>query len=260
MSTGVYEDKLKNGRANFRASLTCKRKHISLGSYSTRIKAENAYNFATDLLNGKADIPSYPKSCPLLFEKYVSIINLRDNGIYFSTPIYLSKREFTYWLSPERALRFDLDDLFYFSGHKIMERGSRFFIAEYGMQTGLKEHFGIMSFAVPGRDFLFINEDELDYRRENIEIINRYHGVRRIDSLLKTEYKAIIHLRSNYVVGVYKTEKEAAIAYNKAADILTKNGFKKDFMQNYVEGISAKEYADIYTNVRISDKICHLSV
>lgn len=258
MSTGVYIDTLKNGHKNYRAGLTYKRKHISLGSYSTLKRAEDAYNFASGLLKGEGDIASFDRSCPLLFDKYVSIVNLRDNGIYFPTPIYLYKRDFNYWISPDRALRFDMDDLFYFSSHKIMERGNRFFIAEYGMQTGLREHFGIMSFAVPGRDFIFINGDSLDYRRENLEIINRYHGVRRIDSMLKTSYKAVIHLRSNYVVGVYDTEKEAAIAYNKAADVLVKNGFGKNFMLNYVEGISAREYAEIYTKVKISKKIMKL--
>ena len=197
MSTGVYEDKLKNGKKNFRASLTYQRKHISLGSYKTFKQAEAAYRYATDLLKSDRDILSYPDKCPLLFEKYVSIVNLRDNGIYFPNPIYLEKRVFRYYLSPDRALLFDMDDLFYFSSHKIMERGGRFFISEYGMQTGLRERFGIMSFAVAGRDFLFINGDPLDHRRENIEIINRYRGVRKKETLTKTSYKAVIHLRSD---------------------------------------------------------------
>ncbi len=258
MPTGVYIDKMKNGRDNYRAGLTHKGKHISLGSYESFEQAESAYLFASDLLKNDRDILSYPESCPLLFEKYVTIINLRDNGIYFSTPIYVDKRVFRYFLSPDKALIFDMDDLFFFSGHKIMERGNHYFISEYGMQTGLKEHFGIMSFAVPGRDFLFINGDELDYRRENLEIINRYHGVRRIDKVLKTTYKAVIHIRSNYVVGTYDTETEAAIAYNKAADILKKNGFTNEFMLNYLDGISAKEYAEIYTKVKLSDRIYQL--
>jgi hypothetical protein len=69
------------------------------------------------------------------------------------------------------------------------------------------------------------------------------------------KYKAVIHIRSNYVVGKYASEAEAAIAYNKAADILIKNGIRKNFIQNYVEDISASQYADIYTKVKISDKI-----
>ena len=255
MSTGVYVDKLKNGKENFRASLTYNRKHISLGSYPDHDAAEQAYKCASELLKGSASVQDYTEDCPLLFDKFVSLVNLRDNRIYFPTPIYLGKIDFLYYLSPDRVLRFDMDDLFYFSSHKIMERGGRFFISEYGMQTGLRERFGIMSFAVPGRDFLFINGDPLDHRRENLEIINRYRGVRKQKSLTKTTYKTVIHVRSDYVVGVYETEKEAAIAYNKAADTLIKNGVKKEFTQNYLADVSAKEYADIYTKVSISKKI-----
>ena len=75
---------------------------------------------------------------------------------------------------------------------------------------------------------------------------------------LKKQYKATIHIRSNYVIGIYKTEKEAAIAYNKAADILTKNGFDRNFFQNYIDGMSNKEYAEIYSQVKISDTIMNL--
>ncbi|MBQ9862841.1 MAG: hypothetical protein IJM28_02930, partial [Lachnospiraceae bacterium] len=75
---------------------------------------------------------------------------------------------------------------------------------------------------------------------------------------LKKQYKATIHVKSNYVIGVYQTEKEAAIAYNKAADTLTKNGFDKEFFQNYVEDLSNKEYAEIYSRLKISDRIINL--
>ncbi|MCR5309869.1 MAG: hypothetical protein K6E32_00460 [Lachnospiraceae bacterium] len=253
---GVYTDKKKNDRPNYRAGITVTGKHISLGSYTSEKKAHEAYLFAGQLLKDRSlTIQDYKSSCPLIFEKYVTLINLRDNNIYFATPIYLYKRDFGYFLSPVRELKFDMDDLFYFSQHKIMERGNHLFISEYGMQTSLRDRFGIMSFAVEGRDFLFINKDDLDYRRENLEIINRYHGVRLIKTLRKTVYKAVIHLRSDYVVGNYLTEKEAAIAYNKAADILIKNGFSKNFMQNYLEDVSPREYAMIYTDVKISEKI-----
>ena len=140
-----------------------------------------------------------------------------------------------------------------------MERGNHLFISEFGMQTSLRERFGIMSFAVEGRDFKFINKDNLDYRRENLEIINRYRGVRLVKNLRKTFYKAVIHLRSDYVIGNFPTEKEAAIAYNKAADILKKKGFTKNFSQNYLEDVSPREYALIYTDIKISEKIQNLT-
>ena len=56
-------------------------------------------------------------------------------------------------------------------------------------------------------------------------------------------------------MGKYNTESEAAIAYNKAADILIKNGVKKAFQLNYLENMSPSQYADIYMKVKISSKI-----
>lgn len=35
-------------------------------------------------------------------------------------------------------------------------------------------------------------------------------------------YQAQIHIRGNYRIGIYETAQEAAIAYNKAIDILKK--------------------------------------
>lgn len=259
MSKGVYIDKKKNGSLNYRASITIDKKHISLGSYNSEKEASEAYSFSSKVYkNSKYTISSYKDSYPIHFEKYVILINLRDNKIYFSTPIYLRKRDFSYYLSPFEELKFDLDDLFYLSTRKIMKRGNHLFLSDYGMQVSLRERFGIRSFSVEGRDYNFVNGDSLDYRRENIKIINHYMGVRRFEKKLKTYYKVIIHLRSNYVVGIYITEEAAAIAYNKAADVLTKNGFSKEFVQNYVDTISPKEYAEIYTNVKISPTIYEL--
>ncbi len=75
---------------------------------------------------------------------------------------------------------------------------------------------------------------------------------------MKTEYKVVIHPSSDFVVGIYSSEKEAASAYNKAADVLNKNGFKKDFLQNFVDNCTNKEYADIYDKLPISKKILAL--
>lgn len=259
MLPGVYKDIKKNGEKNYRASLTIGQKHISLGSYSSEIQASATYSFAREILQDqKHSLYNYSESFPIKFDKYISLINLRDNNIYFSNPIYIRKRDFSYFLSPFEELKFDIDDLFYFSQHKIMSRGNHYFVSEYGMQTSIKERFGIKSFALEGRDFIFVNSDSLDFRRENIKIINNYYGVTTIEKKLKKSYKAVIHIRSNYVIGIYSTEKEAAIAYNKAADTLTKNGFERNFFQNYIDDISAKEYAEIYTRVKISDTIINM--
>ena len=259
MLPGVYIDKKKNGEKNYRASITLDGKHISLGSYDTEIQASAAYSLAKEILRNKLySCYNYSESYPIKYDKYVSLINLRDNHLYFSNPIYIRKRDFSYFYSPFEELKFDMDDLFFFSQHKIMCRGNHYFVSEFGMQTSVKERYGIKSFAVEGRDFLFVNSDSLDFRRENLKIINRYHGVTVTEKNLKKIYKATIHVRSNYVIGKYSSEKEAAVAYNKAADILIKNGFKKAFMQNYIDDCSNKEYAEIYSRVKISGTILNL--
>lgn len=256
MPTGVYVDYKKNGKPNYRASITLSGKHISIGSYDTYEDANAAYEEALTVTNNPDILISdYSADYRLLFSKFVVLINLRDNKIYFSVPIYVGKREFKYCLSPFEILTFDIDDLFYFSNKTIMKRGSHYFVSDYGMQVSVRERLGIMSFAVPGRDYIFINGDHYDFRRENIEIINRYRGVRRIPHKMSYKYKAVIHVKSNYVVGIYSSEKEAAIAYNKAADILIKNGVNKEFEMNYIDNISNKEYADIYSRLKISDKL-----
>lgn len=259
MLPGVYIDTKKNGEKNYRAGMTFKGKHISLGSYTSEIQASASYSFASEVLNDtKYSIYNYSDSFPIKFSKYIALINLRDNKIYFSNPIYLRMRFFSYFLSPFEEFKFDMDDLFYYSQHKIMARGNHYFVSEYGNQVSLKDRYGIRPFSVEGRDFVFINSDSLDFRRENLKILNQYYGVTTNEKNLKKKYKTIIHVRSNYVVGTYDTEIEAAIAYNKAADILKQNGFDKDFMINFIERISPKEYADIYSKLPISKAVKNL--
>lgn len=256
--SGVYKDTKKDGTPNFRASITRRGKHISLGSYSSENEANRAYEYALLLLDSKLAIHDFDSSCPLIFEKYVVLINLRDNGIYFSTPIYLEKRGFLYYYSPEDIYKFDLDDLFYFSSHKIMKRGNHLFVSDYGAQTSVNEHFGIRPFCVEGRDYVFINGDKRDFRRENLKIINRYFGVIKKESKMKVTYKAYINIKGRFIIGTYDTEIQAAIAFNKAVDVVRSKGITKKYPQNYIEGISPREYASIYTELTISDKLYNI--
>ncbi len=259
-NAGVYETTLKDGTPSFRASITFRGKHISLGSYSNAEDASTAYKEASHVLgNDKNTIHNFQKDMVLPFEKYVSLINFRDKGMYISNPIYLEKRFFIYYLSPDHTLKFDIDDLFYYSSHKIMQRGSHLFVADYGSQLSVLQRYGIKSYAVQGRDYIFANEDSTDLRYENIIILNRYHGVRQYIENGFIKYKTIIHIKSNYVVGKYESEAEAAIAYNKAADILIRNGIIRNFQQNYVEDLTASQYADIYTSINISPRIYTLA-
>lgn len=253
---GVFPAVKKNGEAYFRASLTHKRKHVSLGSFSTAQEAHQAYLAGQQLLRDATfTIAHYNKKSPLSFDKWVCLINFRDNGIYFGNPIYIAKRMFYYHLSPTVTLKFDPDDLFYYSSHKIMCRGNHYFVADYGSQVSIVSRYGIKPYAVEGRDFRFINGDNTDFRRENLEILNIYHGVILEQKKGQYSYTVRIHLNGNYLVGRYSTEEEAAIAYNKAIDILKKNGVTKNFIPNYVENVPPRRYAEIYTNLTIAPGI-----
>lgn len=253
---GVYEATKKDGSLYYRASLTYKSKHISLGSYSTPADAHNAYMEGLQLLNDPSlSLIDFREDCLLMFEKWVILLNFRNNGIYFGTPIYVGQKMFYYYLSPTHVLKFDLDDLFYFASHKIMCRGNHYFVADYGMQVNIASRFGIKNYAVPGRDFRFLNQDPTDFRRENLEILNTYQGVTLEQKKGRYIYTVRIHLKGNYLVGRYEQEWHAAIAYNKAIDILKRKGVTKAFTPNYIEGISPREYAEIYTQVKISPKL-----
>lgn len=253
---GVYETQKKDGSVYYRASFTYKGKHISLGSFDNKIKANQAYAEAGRIIGGRdITIGNYAPDSALPFEKWVVIINFRDNGLYFSTPIYARPKFFYYYLSPSLVLKFDIDDLFYYSSHKIMKRNGHLFVADYGMQVSILSRYDIKSFAVAGRDYVFLNGDNTDFRRQNIKIINRYNGVYAITAKGRTKYKAKINVPGYYIIGVYKSELEAAVAYNKAVDILKRNGVKKNYTPNYIDGLSPSAYADIYSKLKISDKI-----
>ena len=254
---GVFRAVKKDGTVYYRASLTYHGKHISLGSYPEASDAHLAYTEGIRLTgDSSVTLQSYEQSSPLPFEKWVCLINFRDNGIYLGNPIYMGQQLFYYYLSPHHVLKFDLEDLFYYSSHKIMRRGNHYFVADYGMQITLTSRYGIQSYAVPGTDYCFRNSDPTDFRRENLEIHNIYHGVRKTTTKNgQYVYTVRIHIRGNYLVGRYATETEAAIAYNKAIDILRSKGVTNNFSYNYVEEIAPSRYAEIYSALTIAPGI-----
>lgn len=254
---GVCPSRKKDGTVYFRSSITYRRKHISLGSFDTETLAHKAYLEAKNILEKNTiTLEQFSINNILTFEKWVVLINFRDNGLYFATPIYVRPKFFLYYLSRETILKFDTDDLFYYSSHKIMQRKGHLFVADYGMQVNILSRYGIPNYSVVGRDYAFINNDPHDFRYENIHIMNPYHGVRIITGRDgKKSYKAYIHIHGNYIIGTYETAEKAAIAYNKAIDILQKNGLHKNFTPNYMEGMSPYLYATIYAEIKISDKI-----
>ena len=89
----------------------------------------------------------------LPFEKVVILINYRDNNIYIKNPIYLFNNYFVYYLNQSTILKFDKDDLFYYSSHKIQYRGGHLFVSDYGMQYNILNRYGIKPYAVKGKDY-----------------------------------------------------------------------------------------------------------
>ena len=260
-ASGVYKTTKKDGTTYYRCSVTVKKKHISLGSYATEDEAAAAYKEARSILDSDTDRPPHsPVHLP--YQKFITLLNLRVNGVYFPNPIFLKKNFFEYHLSPDRILKFDRDDLFFYAAHKIQLKGGYLFVCDYGSQYKILKRYGIRPFAVEGRDYLLINGDHNDYRYSNIRILSNYTGVRAeykdAEKSLISGYTAVIHVNGDFIVGRYDTEELAAIAYNKAVDTLHKNGFKKNFITNYIERLSGEEYKALYNKVIISEKILSL--
>jgi hypothetical protein len=125
------------------------------------------------------------------------------------------------------------------------------------MQTTILNRYGIRDYAVYKRDYDFANDDPTDFRYANIIVINRYHGVTEYESHGVRRYRVKIHINGNYTVGTYSSAEKAAIAYNKAVDLAKKAGYNRNFPQNYIETISAGEYADLYRSIKLSAKYLH---
>lgn len=260
MLTGVYTARKKDGTLFYRSSITYKNKHISLGSYPSEELAADAYLDANRILNTFTLTPeSDYHNFTLSFGKIISLLNFRDNGIYMKTPIYIRNKYFQYFLDKDTDLKFDIEDLFYYSTRTISVRGNHLYVSDYGMQVSLPSRYGIRNYAVPGKDFVFINGDSSDFRSSNLKIYVKYHGVY---CLLQPEqmpstrqiYKAKIHIKGDWVIGIYPSEAEAALAYNKAVDMAKNAGIRKNYPVNYIEEYTSKEYAEKYVNIPISTK------
>lgn len=256
MLPGVFQAQKKDGTIYYRSSITYHTKHISLGSYPVATDAAKAYSDACRILYESAvNIHNFHETpTALSYDKVIILLNFRDNKMYFGNPIYLRKGYFSYFLSPNLELKFDNDDLFYYSGHRILKRQGHLYVNDYGMQYSILSRYGIKPYSVAGRDFTFANGDETDYRYSNIIVRNHYHGVCEYVKNGIKRYCVSIHINGNYKIGTYATEEKAAIAYNKAADLAKSHGISKNFPENYIDAISPKEYADIYSSLSISKK------
>ncbi len=253
MSTGVYKAYKKDKTPYYRAYMHFKGKHISLGNYATESEANVAYIEAKNLTTSSETVLDALGDLEALsFEKAVSILNYKNTGIYFGAPIYLEKNYFRYYLNSDYPLIFDREDLFYYSEHKILQRGGYLFVNDYGSQINILSRYGIRKHSVKGIDYIFKNGNERDLRYENVEVINPWNGVKREIRNGITVYEVKIHINGYVQVGIYKDEITAAVAFNKACDMAKAYGIEKEYEQNYVlSHITAKDYAVIYSSLHI---------
>ena len=258
---GIYTARKKNGSIYYRASITYKKKHISLGSYPDEPTASRAYQESRFILDHtEITLAQHNLFSCLPHDKFICLLNFRDNGIYFKTPIYLYKKYFEYYLAESEILKFDRDDLFFYASKKIQKKGGYLFVSDYGSQYSILSRYGIRPFAVYGRDYRMINADALDFRYSNIEIINTYAGVQKKEAANgQIVYQTKIHVNGDFVVGTYADEISAAIAYNKAADTLTSHGICKAYARNYIVSMNSREYHTAYDLLSISKKLTELA-
>jgi hypothetical protein len=257
---GVYESVKKNGQIYYRSSITFEGRHISLGSYDCPTLAHNAYLLAKKIIyTPSLSIYDYEDTMCLSFDKWVVLMNYRDHHYYFSTPIYMHKYYFSYFITYSEELFFDIQDLFYYANHKIHKRQGYYFVNDYGMQVNIMSRYGVKNHSVLGRDHRFVDGDTHNLRYDNIQVINPYYGVRREHPLVAPTYKSTLNIHGNYVIGRYKDMITAAIAYNKAVDYLLENGIvSKAYPKNYIADMNQETYKATYNKVKISKKILDL--
>ncbi len=253
---GVTSAHKKNGTIYYRSSLTLHGKHISLGSFDTPQKAHQAYTEACAIVREhKYEFSDFHSGFALDFHKFVILMNYRNTNIYFKTPIYLMRDFFYYYLTPDHYLIFDREDLFFYANHQIQVRGGYLFICDYGSQYNILSRYGIKNYARRGIDYIFVNQNEYDFRYENIKIINEYTGVTQIESKDQILYEAVIHIRGNYLIGRFQEKKVAAIAYNKAVDYLANKGIEKKYIKNYINEYTSQQYMNIYNSIELPKHI-----
>jgi len=261
MSTGVFQTNKKDGTTYYRVSITYKNKHISLGSSEEYETARSRYELATSILrNNRFTLKDYNNTNQSLdYEKWIILMNFRDNGLYFKTPIYLSKHFFTYYVDRNLEIEFDVDDLFFYSTHKIFKRGNYLFVNDYGMQLNVLTRYGIRNYASKGKDYIFVDSNQYNMKYENIEIVNPYTGVEKVIKDGSTIYKAKIHLQGYVTIGHYKSIHKAAIAYNKAVDFMLRYVCPaKKYTKNYVDNISNDEAEYFYTSIKLPEYLIKL--
>ena len=96
---GIFKTKRKDNSTYYRVSITRNSKHISLGSFDKQKDAAKCYKEAVDIFdNAEISVESYNDSYTIPYDKFVVLINYRDNRIYIANPIYLRLNLFYYYL------------------------------------------------------------------------------------------------------------------------------------------------------------------
>lgn len=246
----------KNNEIYYKSSITYKNKHISLGSYKSPEIAHAVYLEAYEIVfNFKYKFIDFSKQMLIPFEKWVILHNFKDNKYYIGKPIYLYKSYFCYYLDEKIEFKFNTEDLFFYATHKIHCRNNYYYVNDHGEQINILSRYNIKNYAVLNKDYFFKNGDIHDFRSFNLEIINKYNGVTMVVKKNKTLYISKIHNINDVLVGIYNTEIEAAIAYNKAIDLLKSYDINKDVNKNYIYCLSSDQYKELYKKTKISSNI-----
>ncbi len=241
----------KHDKEEFRVYFLYQRHKIYLGSFPSLEDANRILQEAEALMYLPAGPPNF-LDISLNYKKVVCLCNLRDYSKFIKNPIYLFPTYFTYYLSKDIILLFDLKDLFFFSTYKIYKRGSYLYTQDHISQQNILSRFGIQNHSILGKDYYFKNHNPYDFRRENLIIINPYKGVTKKEKGNQTIFVTTIYTTKTIVLGHYSSQIEAAIAYNKGIDLLQAHGIEKDFVPNEIPFLTKSEYEQIYAQISIS--------
>ena len=251
----IYTSITKNV-ISYKVYFTHNKKKLYLGIFPTEHMANTAVLEAERIMGSLKIIPNiqYINSFTALnYKKIVSLCNFRDNLKFIKNPIYICDGYFRYYISNNLFLIFDIKDLFFLSAYKIYKRGKYIYFQDNISQQNILSRFGIQNHSVVWKDYMFKNGNEYDFRRHNLQIINSYKGVSIKSKGTTNIYVANIFIDKNIILGHYSSEIEAAIAYNKATDLLTTSGCKKIFTKNEIHFLTKSEYDEIYNNIIVSD-------
>lgn len=242
---------VQNNITRYKVYFLYQSKKVYLGVYDSQEAAENTLSEATEIM--EKSIPMSHYTCHYInFKKFISLCNLRDHNVYIKNPIDLHDTYFNYYLSKDIVFTFDIKDLLFFSAYKISKRGNYIYTQDSITQQSILSRFGIHPHSVYGVDYKLKNGNMYDFRRENLEIINPYKGVFHKSINNQSVYIAKIFINHDIIIGHYTSQLEAAIAYNKAIDVLFENGSQRDYIQNDIPYLTLTEYNQIYNQLTLS--------